>query len=75
MAFNINMQEVNDEIKRAKSLLEEVQKDEKRSCDFLEKVKYVKYLREEVAMSKKQTKYNYDEGQKIWNQLKKGTKF
>ena len=69
------MEEVNDEIKRVKSLLEEVQKEEKRSQDFLENVKYVKYLRKEGAMSKRKTKYNYDEAQKIWNQLKKGTKF
>ena len=75
MAFNINMEEVNDEMKRVKSLLEEVKKEEKRSQDFLENVKYVKYLRKEVAMSKRKTKYNYDEAQKIWNQLKKGTKF
>ena len=35
----------------------------------------MKYLKDEVAMSKKQTKLNYDEAQLIWNDLKKGTKF
>ena len=75
MAFNINMDDVNGEIDRLKSLLKEAKKEEEKSEDILQSVKYVKYLNEEVAMSKKQTKLNYDEAQQIWNDLKKGTKF
>ena len=75
MALNINMDEVNSEINRMKSLLKEAKKEEQKSHDILESVKYVKYLKEEVTISKKQTTLNYDEAQKIWNDLKKGTKF
>ena len=71
MAFNINMDDVNGEIDRLKSLLKEAKKEEEKSEDILQSVKYVKYLNEEVAMSKKQTKLNYDEAQQIWNDLKK----
>ena len=65
MAFNINMDDVNGEIDRLKSLLKEAKKEEEKSEDILQSVKYVKYLNEEVAMSKKQTKLNYDEAQQI----------
>ena len=75
MAFNINMDDVNGEIDRLKSLLKEAKKEEEKSEDILQSVKYVKYLKDEVAMSKKQTKLNYDEAQQILNDLKKGTKF
>ena len=75
MAFNINMDDVNGEIDRLKSLLKEAKKEEEKSEDILQSVKYVKYLKDEVAMSKKQTKLKYDEAQLIWNYFKKGTKF
>ena len=52
MAFNINMDDVNGEIDRLKSLLKEAKKEEEKSEDILQSVKYVKYLNEEVAMSK-----------------------
>ena len=75
MAFNINMDDVNGEIDRLKSLLKEAKKEEEKSEDIIQSVKHVKYLKDEVAMSKKQTKLNYDEAQLIWNDLKTGTKF
>ena len=75
MGFNINMDDVNGEIDRLKSLLKEAKKEEEKTEDIIQSVKHVKYLKDEVAMSKKQTKLNYDEAQQIWNDLKKGTKF
>ena len=75
MACNINMDDVNGEINRLKSLLKEAKKEELKSEHILQSVKYAKYLKEEVAMSKKQTKLNYDEAEQIWNDLRKGTQF
>ena len=69
------MDEVNAEINHMKSLLKEVKKEEQKSEDILQIVKYAKYLRQEVTITKKQTKFNYNKEQKIWIQLKNGTKF
>ena len=52
MAFNINMDDVNGEIDRLKSLLKEAKKEEEKSEDILQSVKYVKYLKEEVQCLK-----------------------
>ena len=52
MALNINMDEVNSEINHMKSLLKEAKKEEQKSHDILESVKYVKYLKEEVRYLK-----------------------
>ena len=54
MAFNINMDNVNAEINCIKSLLKEARKKEQKSEDILQSVKYAKYLKEEVRISKKQ---------------------
>ena len=66
--------EVNDEIKRAKSLLEEVQKRKKEVETFWKMLNTLNIARRSGNESKTD-KYNYEEAQKIWNQLKKGTKF
>ena len=54
MAFNNNMDDVNTEINCIKSLVKEGKKEEQKSEDILQSVKYAKYLKEEVTISKKQ---------------------
>ena len=65
MAFNINIDDVNSEIKRMKSFLKEAKKEEQKSENILQSVKYAKYLKEKVTISKKKRKLNYDEVQQI----------
>ena len=75
MDLNIDVNEVNDEIDRINLSLNKVKKEEEKSEDILQRVKQVKSLREEVAISKLRTKCNYEEAQKIWTSLKKGMQF
>ena len=66
------MDNVNSKINLMKSLLKEAKKEEQKSEDILQMVKYVKYLKKEVTICKKnKTKLNYKKKQQIWNDFKK----
>ena len=55
------MDNVNSKINLRKSLLKEAKKEEQKSEDILQNVKYVKYLKKEVTICKKRNKIELQE--------------